>query len=368
MNESLPANRKAENSAPSRVGVGMSGGLDSSVVAALLKEQGHEVIGLTLHMFREGSRCCSVEDIDRSRRICDALDIPHSTVQAVDFFRSTIIEPFVKEFVRGRTPSPCVLCNQYVKFGALHDRALQLGCSHVATGHYVRVEKRDGVYHLLRARDLKKDQSYFLHRLSQAQLSRCLFPLESWAKTDVAAYAERTGLPVSTSSKAESQDLCFVPDEGHAPLIESYHPELKRRGDIVNDSGKVLGEHAGYHRYTVGQRKGLGVASSSRLYVKRIEPEANRLVVGSREELLERELTIDDIHWISGEPPGESFECKIRVRYRTPAVAAEIRMRSGTSVSVRLSEPQFAITPGQAAVFYDGDEVLGGGWIGGTFQ
>jgi len=346
----------------------MSGGLDSSVVAALLKEQGYDVIGLTLHLFREGSRCCSIEDIDRSRRICDALDIPHSTIQAVDFFRTTIIEPFVDEFVRGRTPSPCVMCNQQVKFGALHDRALQLGCSKVATGHYVRIEERKGRYHLLRAGDLKKDQSYFLHRLSQAQLSRCLFPLESWAKTDVATYAERTGLPVSTSSKAESQDLCFVPDEGHGPFIESFHPELKRQGDIVDDSGEVLGSHSGFHRYTIGQRKGLGVASSSRLYVKRIEANENRLVVGHRDELLSDQFRVDDIHWISGEPPTpDPFRCQVRVRYRTHASDAELSRTSETSAEVVLDEAQFAITPGQAAVFYDGDEVLGGGWIGGKF-
>ena len=361
-----PHTMNAEGSdATLRVGVGMRGGLDSSVVAALLKEQGYDVIGLTLHLFREGSRCCSIEDIERSRRVCDKLGIPHSIIQAVDFFRSTIIEPFVEEFVRGRTPSPCVMCNQYVKFGALHDRALQLGCARVATGHYVRVEEREGRFHLLRGRDAKKDQSYFLHRLSQDQLSRRLFPLERWAKTEVAAYAEQTGLPVSVSSKSESQDLCFVPDEGHAPLVESYHPELNRTGEIVDDSGRVLGDHAGYHRYTIGQRKGLGVAAASRLYVKDIDPAANRLVVGPRDELFTRRFRVDDIHWIAGVPPTEPMRCSIRVRYRTPAADADVDLHGGTSASVRLDEPQFAVTPGQAAVFYDGDEVLGGGWIGG---
>ncbi len=341
----------------------MSGGLDSTVVAALLKEQGHEVMGLTLHMFKEGSRCCSIEDIDRSRRICDLLGIAHATVNVVDYFRDTIIEPFIDEYTRGRTPSPCVMCNQYVKFGALHTRALQLGCTHVATGHYVRVDHHEGRYRLLRAEDHRKDQSYFLHRLSQEQLSRCVFPLADWQKTDVAAYAEKHQLPVNTSSKGESQDLCFVSDDGHAAFIEQHRPELRREGNIVSTDGAVVGSHHGFHQYTIGQRKGLGVAAASRLYVRDIDPATNQVVVGPREELFDRAFAVSDMHWIAGAPPAESFDCDVRVRYRTSMASSHIKTDSAGTVSVTLDEPQFAITPGQAAVLYRGDEVLGGGWI-----
>jgi tRNA-specific 2-thiouridylase len=355
--------------APSaRIGVGMSGGLDSSVVAALLHEQGYEVIGLTLHMFREGSRCCSADDIDRARRVCDFLGIAHSTINVVDYFQEAIVQPFVEEYMRGRTPSPCVHCNQYVKFGALHTRAMQMGCAFVATGHYVKVELRADGYHLLCASDRHKDQSYFLHRLSQVQLSRCLFPLESWHKPEVAAYAERRALPVSSEAKAESQDLCFVSDEGHGPFLETVHPELKQRGEIVDSGGTTLGTHPGYHHFTVGQRRGLGVAASGRLYVQYIDPVANRIVVGGREALLTRECTVDDVHWIAEHPPPVGLRCQVRIRYRTPAAPAELTVSSPRRVHVHFDKPQFAIAPGQAAVIYLEEEVLGGGWIGGPYR
>lgn len=352
------------SSAPGRIGVGMSGGLDSTVVAALLRDQGHDVMGLTLHMFKEGSRCCSIEDIDRARRICDLLEIPHATVNVVDYFRETIIEPFVDAYARGRTPSPCVLCNEYVKFGALHTRARQLGCSQVATGHYVRVEHRDGAFHLMRAADRKKDQSYFLHRLSQEQLARSLFPLATWEKPDVAAYARDHDLPVSTSPTSESQDLCFVSNDGHGALVEQMRPDLQgRTGPVINRSGEPLGEHPGVHHFTIGQRKGIRVPAATRLYVREIDAAANQLVVGTREEMFDRTCSVSDVHWISGAPPAEEFECEARVRYRTPSAAATARVDGTGRVTLVLREPQFAITRGQAAVLYDGEEILGGGWI-----
>ena len=341
----------------------MSGGLDSTVVAALLKERGYDIMGLTLHMFKEGSRCCSIEDIDRSRRICDLLDVPHATVNVIDYFRETIIEPFVHEYSIGRTPSPCVRCNQYVKFGALHTRALQLGCSHIATGHYVRIEKKNGSYHLLRARDRTKDQSYFLHRLTQDQLSRSLFPLESWKKSEVAAYAKEHNLPVSTSSTSESQDLCFVPDSGHGLFVEQHRPEVRRKGEIANTKGNVLGSHPGVHHFTVGQRKGIRVAASTRLYVKQIQAESNRIIVGDREDLFDTTCDVESFHWILAPPPTRVFSCQVRIRYRNPSVQAEVEIRSPDRIHLTLREPQFAIAPGQAAVLYDDDEVLGGGWI-----
>ena len=348
---------------PTRVGVGMSGGLDSSVVVALLREQGYDVIGLTLHLFKEGSRCCSIEDIDRSRRICDQLGILHSTIHAVDVFRRTIIEPFVDAYARGSTPSPCILCNQHVKFGALHTRALQLGCSHVATGHYVRVAFEGGRYRLFRAADTRKDQSYFLHRLSQEQLARCLFPLAGWIKQEVAAYAVKSGLPVRTSPKAESQDLCFVADDGHGRFVEQERPDLPREGQILDEEGRRIGTHRGVHHYTIGQRRGLGLASTGPLYVKAIDADRQAVVLAPRERLYQKTCRVSGIHWIAGEPPGTSFRAGVRVRYRTTASDAAVTMAESTVADVTFDEPRFAITPGQAAVFYNGDEVLGGGWI-----
>ena len=356
----------AQAPSPSRIAVGMSGGLDSSVVAALLREQGHDVIGLTLHLFKEGSRCCSIEDIQRARRICDLLDIPHASINLVDEFEETIIRPFIDAYAAGRTPSPCVLCNEFIKFGALQERALQLGCSHVATGHYVRLEQRDDGWHLFRARDAKKDQSYFLHRLSQTQLAGSLFPLAGWSKTEVAAYAEQRQLPVSVSSKDESQDLCFLTDAGHVPFVEKYRPELRAPGPILASSGRRLGTHEGIHRFTVGQRKGIGVAAPERLYVKALDPVENRVIVGRRDEVFSATFDIDAMHWIAGAPPPLPFACAVRVRYRHEATACHIEPAADGRLRALLDEPQFALTPGQAAVLYADDEVLGGGWISTT--
>lgn len=346
-----------------RVAVGLSGGLDSAVVASLLVEQGLDVVGLTLNMFKEGSRCCSIDDIQRSQRVCDHLGITHSAVNVVEYFEEAIIQPFVEDYASGRTPSPCVLCNQYVKFGALHRRAMQLGCSHVATGHYVHNEHRADGWHLFRAEDAKKDQSYFLHRLSQDQLARSLFPLASWSKPQVAAYAEERGLPVSTSSKAESQDLCFVSDAGHTSFIEQFRPDLKKAGAIVDSQGALLGQHQGFHQFTVGQRKGLGVAAKERLYVKKLHADRNEVVLAPRGELFTSTCKVQDMHWISGQTPTTPFDSTARIRYRHKATPCRVVLLQDHEIKVVFEEAQFAVTPGQAAVLYHGNEVLGGGWI-----
>jgi len=321
------------------------------------------VIGLTLHMFKEGSRCCSIEDVNRARRVCDRLGIRHYTINAMEEFERTITGPFVEEYARGRTPSPCILCNQFIKFGTLHRRALQLGCERVATGHYARGLQRDGAWRLRRAADRAKDQSYFLHRLSQEQLGRSLFPLESMTKAETARYAEEKNLPISLSIRPESQDLCFVPDDGHGLFVETRRPELKREGDILDPEGRVLGRHPGFYHYTIGQRRGLGVAAPERLYVSSIDAQTNRVVLGSREDVMADQCVAELMHWIAGRPPADEFACGCRIRYRHEAVPARVRVLDGNAIHVRFEAPQFAITPGQAAVLYDGDEVLGGGWI-----
>ncbi len=346
-----------------KVAVGMSGGLDSSVVAGLMKESGYQVMGLTLHLFKEGSRCCSLDDIERARKVCEYLGIRHYSVNAVELFEEAIINPFVEGYASGITPSPCVLCNQRIKFGALLDRARQVGCTHVATGHYVRKEKKAGSWHLYRAVDPDKDQSYFLHRLSQNQLEHSLFPLEGWTKEEVRRYAEERGLPVATSGKAESQDLCFITEAGPAPFVERYHPELRRPGRIVDDDGRDLGGHDGFHRFTVGQRKGLGVASTSPLYVKRLDENSNTVVVARRSGVVSESCLVKDMHWVSGYPEDGDDLYTVRVRYRHPGSDARIELENECSVRVYFTEPQFAVAPGQAAVIYRGDEILGGGWI-----
>lgn len=344
-----------------RIGVGMSGGIDSSVAAALLAGEGWEVIGLTLHMFKEGSRCCSIEDVNRARRVCAKLGVRHYVINVVEEFREKIVKPFTDEYAAGRTPNPCVFCNRDFKFGALMRRALLLDCSHVATGHYVRVEQRPDGFRLLRGRDRAKDQSYFLHRLSQEQLSHCIFPLGGMTKPEVRAYAAGKNLPVGGSR--ETADLCFITAAGPAPLIEQYHPEAARDGDIVDTAGRKLGAHHGLHHFTIGQREGLRVAAGVPMYVRSLDPQTNTVVIGKRDEVMTTNCRLREVFWTTPSPPPDGAQVAARVRYRSPAVAATLRMSDSDQWTLEFAEPQFAVTPGQAAVMYDGDEVLGGGWI-----
>ena len=347
---------------PSRIAVAMSGGMDSSVAAALLVEQGHEVIGLTAHMWSDGSKCCSAEDIKQAQQVASHLGIRHFVLNVDDKFEREVVAPFVAEYLRGRTPSPCVLCNQKIKFGVLLDRAIELDCAGLATGHYARVEAINGAYHLYAAKDKTRDQSYFLHRLSQRQLAHCVFPLASLTKRgDVVAHARRKALPLS--SRGESQNLCFVADDDYGSFVEAHSPVPPREGPIINSRGEKLGTHKGIHLYTVGQRKGLGIQSAEPLYVTALDAEANTVRVGSRDETAAGSCLVRDVFWISGTPPASSATCQVRIRYRHEGASADLRLDSDGSVEVHFREPQFAITPGQAAVFYDGDEVLGGGWI-----
>ncbi|WP_372807078.1 tRNA 2-thiouridine(34) synthase MnmA [Pontiella sp.] len=339
--------------------IGMSGGTDSSAAAAMLVDQGYEVIGLTAHMWKDGSRCCSLEDVERARKVCSYLDIRHYVVNAQDIFTDKIVDPFVEAYASGRTPSPCIYCNSFVKFGFLMDRALQLNCDHLATGHYACVQRwADGKYHLLAAQDANKDQSYFLHRLSQKQLAFLLFPLADLPKPAVKAYSEERGLPIVP--RGESQDLCFV-EEGKLPdFVERRDPSVIKRGEIRDPDGKVVGHHDGLHRFTVGQRGKLGIALGERMYVKRLDQENNVVEVAPRPGVMKSVCTLSDIHWISGEAPAGELVCEVRPRYRSNGATATVKVADGTVV---FDEPQFALTPGQAAVFYQNGEVLGGGWI-----
>ncbi len=345
-----------------RVAVGMSGGLDSSVTAALLVDSGCEVIGVTAHLWREGSRCCSLEDVTRAQRVAEFLGIRHYVTDSIPFFAKRIVQPFVMEYAVGRTPSPCILCNQLVKFGVLLKDVMEMGCTHIATGHYARLLKKDDAWHLLRGKDRIKDQSYFLHRLYQEQLEHILFPLGEWTKPEAVEYARKRGLPVKFN--AESQDLCFVPEDGgYVFFLEKHRPQLKKSGPIVDIAGREIGRHEGIHRYTIGQRAGIRVASSTRLYVKEIRADSNTIVVGPLEDIVSRGCLIEDVHWIQRSSPADGARLSVRLRYRHKGVSSAIQRIDGDRVKTVFDEPQFAVTPGQAAVFYADDEVLGGGWI-----
>lgn len=349
-----------------RVVVAMSGGVDSAVAAGLLARQGYDVVGITMRLWtkedpaapRSQRRCCSVEDTDDARAAADALGIPHYVLNMEREFGARVVDYFVEEYARGRTPNPCLACNQHVKFDALLARAEALGADYLATGHYARIERRDGRYRLLRAADVEKDQSYVLYTLGQRELARTLFPVGTYTKPQVRALARELGLPVA--DKPDSADICFIPDGDYRAFLSSRL--ALEPGPIVDETGAVVGQHRGVAAYTVGQRKGLGVALGQPRYVTALDPARNTVVIGPEEDLLARRALIEDVRWVSGEPPAGPIPLDVKIRYRTePARALVVPCEGGAEV--RFGRPQRAVTPGQAAVFYDGDEVIGGGLI-----
>jgi len=360
----------------------MSGGVDSSAAAAILKEQGHELVGFTMQLWnqRRGisvdengeplpSRCCSLDDVYDARRVAEELGFPFYVLNLEKEFERDVVQPFVDSYLHGETPIPCVACNSRLKFASLDKLAVSLGCEKVATGHYARVECDEVTnrFRLLRGCDPQKDQSYFLWELTQDQLSRALFPLGELSKNDARQAARDNQLAVA--EKRESQEICFVPDGDYAGFIDRYleaEQQPERRpgvGQIVTTSGEVMGEHAGIHRYTVGQRRGIGIAQPRPLYVLAIDAKKNEVVVGNDDELLRAEFTAAGVNWIAVDNPSEEVRAEVRVRYRHIAAPAAITPLSKDRVRVKFDEPQRAIAPGQATVFYRGDEVLGGGWI-----
>jgi tRNA-uridine 2-sulfurtransferase len=365
-----------------KIAVAMSGGVDSSAAAAILKARGHELVGFTMQLWnqRRGisvdengeplpSRCCSLDDVYDARRVAEELGFPFYVLNLEREFERDVVQPFVASYLNGETPIPCVACNSRLKFASLDRLAASLGCEKVATGHYARVEydSANNRYCLLRGRNLQKDQSYFLWELTQDQLSRAMFPLGEMSKPQVRDVARQHSLAVA--EKRESQEICFVPDGDYASFIERYleaegaKQRLPGEGEIVDSTGRAIGAHRGLHHYTVGQRRGIGIAGDRPLYVVSIDAAKNRVIVGPGEELLSREFTAAGVNWTALDSPTAPVYADVRVRYRHAAAPATITAIAGQRVRVIFDEPQRAITPGQATVFYRGDEVIGGGWI-----
>ena len=350
-----------------RVVVAMSGGVDSSVAAALLKQAGHEVIGATMQLFtppvRNNGNEQAPDAVTDARKVAVNLGIPHHVIDLQDVFARTIIVDFCEEYRLGRTPNPCVRCNQLIKFGMLWEKARELGTDILATGHYTRIEKDKitGKNLLKKGEDPRKDQSYFLCRLTQEQLSRTLFPLGNLTKTEVRKIARELGLPAAT--RPESQEICFIPGDDYAAFLQSHAPTAAVPGPVLDTEGNTLGQHRGIMYYTIGQRKGLGIAAPAPLYVTAIELAKNAVIVGAKAQTYADELIADNLNWISGASPEFPLTVKARIRYRHAEAEAIVSPLDKTSVYVKFSAPQMAVTPGQAVVFYDGDTVIGGGTI-----
>jgi len=351
--------------AKKRVVVAMSGGVDSSTAAALLLEQGYQVIGITMRLWTveqpdlplHHRRCCSIEDIDDARSVCQHLGIPHYVLNFEEEFRTWVVDYFVSEYARGRTPNPCLACNRYVKFQPLLRKALALGADFLATGHYARIV-RNGRYELWRTRDARKDQSYVLYMLGQEELAHLLLPLGEYTKGEVRSLARSFGLPVA--DKPDSEEVCFVTEGDYRSFLARWLPPA--RGEIVDGEGRLLGYHDGIANFTIGQRRGLGLALGQPLYVIGLDAARNRVIVGREEELWHTLLWAEDLHFIDGKPPQGEVLIEAQVRYRSPAAPALLRVEGGRAC-VRFLHPQRAITPGQAVVFYQGERVLGGGII-----
>ena len=360
---------RQNRSQPQRVVVAMSGGVDSSVAAALLVREGYDVVGMMMRLWSEpgrgpqapANRCCTPDQMADARRVADQLGIPFYVVDVQDYFRRSVVQFFIDEHARGRTPNPCIECNRQIRFRFLLDRALALDADYLATGHYARVQKTGDRYHLLKAIDEQKDQSYVLHILSQKELAQVLFPVGDYEKDEVRALADHFQLPVA--SKKESMDLCFLGDGDYRRFLRQHAPETATPGPILTGNGRRLGEHDGLVFYTIGQRKGLGISTGTPMYVLYKDVGRNALIVGTRDQLGQTEIVARQVKWVSGEAPSKALPVEAKIRYKATPVEAQVEALSDDRVRVSFDEFVYGATSGQGVVFYDGDECLGGGLI-----
>ncbi len=340
--------------------IAMSGGVDSSVAALLVKNMGYDCIGCTMRLFDKEKDTPSA-DIADAKSVAESLSMPFFVLDLREEFRKNVIDKFVGSYLSGITPNPCVECNKCMKFGILFERAAALGCDRVATGHYARTEKQNGRYILKKAADPSKDQSYVLYNLTQEQLEVALFPLGGMTKSEARERAEESRFV--NAAKHDSQDICFVPDGNYAALLKRITGKPEEGGDFVLADGRVIGHHKGISHYTIGQHKGLGIISEEPLYVAKISPSDRVITLCKNSELFGREAHVEKLNWIAGDPPAESFKCSVKIRYRHREQPATVKIGDDGTADIRFDNPERAITPGQSAVFYDGDTVLGGGVI-----
>ena len=348
--------------------IAMSGGVDSSVAAFLMKEQGYECIGATMKLYQNDDivinkehTCCSLDDVEDARAVAHSMGMDHYVMNFKEHFKEQVMDKFVHCYECGITPNPCIDCNRYLKFRRLYDRAALMCCDAIVTGHYARIKQENGRFLLKKALDASKDQSYVLYMLTQEQLAHTQFPLGALRKAETRQLADSLGF--FNARKPDSQDICFVPDGDYAAFIRRHTGKADTPGDFVDESGRILGRHKGITHYTIGQRKGLGIPSNQPLYVKAIDPKSNQVVLSENDALFSQQLTGENFNWIAWEAPPRQFRCSAKIRYRQTEQPCEVTVEENGSVQVLFDRPQRAITPGQAVVLYDGDTVLGGGTI-----